>query len=104
MFLIVVLSGGEVPTEVDNQNNDFISERERVLNSIPRKICGFRRYGKDFRKLHDAKNANEDSTPLQMPALDSMPTARVKSHDSWYKEALEMIAMEQKWRSLYPVL
>ena len=82
VFLIVVLSGGEVPTEVDNQNNDFISERERVLNSIPRKICGFRRYGKDFRKLHDAKNANEDSTPLQMPALDSMPTARVKSHDS----------------------
>jgi hypothetical protein len=82
VFLIVVLSGGEVPTEVDNQNNDFISERERVLNSIPRKICGFRRYGKDFRELHDAKNANEDSTPLQMPALDSMPTARVKSHDS----------------------
>ena len=36
VFLIVVLSGGEVPTEIDfgdNQNN-FIAERDRVLNRV----------------------------------------------------------------------
>ena len=36
VFLIVVLSGGEVPTEIDfgDDQNDFIAERERVLNIL----------------------------------------------------------------------
>ena len=100
VFLIIVLSGGEVPTEIDfgdDQNNDFISERERVLNSIPRENYDFRRYGtKDFRRALHAKKATEDSPPaLQVSALDSMPTVRAKSHDSCYKEALEMTSFAE---------
>ena len=36
VFLIIVLSGGEVPTEIDfgDDQNDFIAERERVLNIL----------------------------------------------------------------------
>jgi hypothetical protein len=99
VFLIIVLSGGEVPTEIDfgdDQNNDFISERERVLNSIPLKIYDLRRCGKDFRRALHAKKATEDSPPaLQVSTLDSMPMARVKSHDSCYKEVLEMNSFEE---------
>ena len=93
VFLIIVISGGEVPTEIDfvGDQNDFISERERVLNSIPMKMYDFRRYGsKDFRALL-AKKANENSTPMQVSGFDVMPLARVKRHDSCYKEqVLEM--------------
>jgi len=80
VFLIIILSGGEVPTEIDfgDNQNDFNAEREKVLNSIRGNII----------LKHHANNANEHTRMKSV--VDSMPSARVLSQDSCYKEALEM--------------
>jgi hypothetical protein len=98
VFLIVVLSGGEVPTEIvfGDDQNDFIAERERaereraererVLNGIRGNII-------EYHVNKANANANED-TPIDMKVSDhnSVPTrsARENSQNLDYKDALKM--------------
>jgi hypothetical protein len=106
VFLIVVLSGGEVPTEIDfgdNQNN-FIAERDRVLNRV-RDIIKSQPFGIAKKNSissrveyvgsdNDMNKANEeDLSPVQVSSLNckDMSIEGVQSQDSCYKdEILEM--------------
>jgi hypothetical protein len=71
VFLIIVLSGGEVPTEIDfgDNQNDFTTRCNRENEFHADKV---------------------DEDVFMQSDLDSMPSARVKSQDSCYKEVLEI--------------
>ena len=96
VFLIIVLSGGEVPTEIDfgDIKEDSIStsrikrERARALEIICENI-----------NEYHANKANEGSSvklSVLEAGLDSMPSARVKSQDSYYKEVLQMNSFAER--------
>jgi len=86
VFLIIVLSGGEVPTEIDfgDNNNDAVAERERRLNSIRGNIIEYH------------ANKDNEGAPMKVSDFDdSLPTrsaaARVKNQDSC--DCKEVLAM-----------
>jgi hypothetical protein len=85
VFLIIILSGGEVPTEIDLFSTIASCKREKGLVLKKIRYNGIEYY---------ADKADEDA-PMQ-PDLDSMPSARVKSQDSCYKEVLEMESFAEK--------
>lgn len=83
IFLVVVLSGGEVPASIDlgDSDNDF-EEKSEVLKQLMRNILDYRANRDDAEEKDDAE---------RKPVISSTPSERVlaKSQDSIYGSAVQ---------------